>query len=324
MQPQRCTLRNIADYCQVSTAMVSAVLNGRTERISCSETTRNKILDAARKLNYTPNALARSMREKKVPLVGVFLRQHPQTGGLLSDSNVRMLSAATEFLNQCGYETIFVPFTDSQSQLKRMKSLISSGLIGGIITCIIKEESKDICQLLKHAHLPYLILGKPLEKDVYCIYPVDRISNERCLEFAAKKNLEYCFSAEPSYLDKDKYIFRALPYANDFVWDAPEVPEEEVRRLKEESLFSVMGMDVAEKLTKAGFDERNFVINEFVENRSKVPEHFNAVFVRRAALTAQDIHSFFAPRLLENRPMTEFHRAVPAEEDCFEFRFNLT
>ena len=62
--------------------MVSAVLNGRTERISCSETTRNKILDAARKLNYTPNALARSMREKKVPLVGVFLRQHPQTGGL--------------------------------------------------------------------------------------------------------------------------------------------------------------------------------------------------------------------------------------------------
>ena len=324
MQPQRCTLRNIADHCQVSTAVVSAVLNGRTERISCSENTRNKILAAAQELNYTPNALARSMREKRVPLVGVFLRQHPQKGGLLSDSNVRMLSAATEFLNQCGYETIFVPFTDSQSQLKRMKSLISSGLIGGIITCIIKEECKEVCQLLKNSPLPYLILGKPLEKDVYCIYPVDRISNERCLEFAAKKNLKYCFSAEPSYLDKDKYIFRALPYTNDFVWDAPEVPEEEVRRLKEESLCLVMGMGVAEKLTKAGFDERNFVINEFVENRSKVPEHFNAVFVRRAALTAQDIHSFFAPRLLENRPMSEFHHAVFADKDCFEFRFNLT
>jgi hypothetical protein len=85
-----------------------------------------------------------------------------------------------------------------------------------------------------------------------------------------------------------------------------------------------MGMGVAEKLTKAGFDERNFVINEFVENRSKVPEHFNAVFVRRGMVTAQDIDSFFASRLLENRPLTEFHRAVPAGEDCFEFRFNLT
>ena len=324
MQPQRCTLRNIADYCRVSTAVVSAVLNGRTERISCSETTRNKILAAAQELNYTPNALARSMREKRVPLVGVFLRQHPQTGGLLSDSNVRMLSAATEFLNQYGYETIFVPFTDSQSQLKRMKSLISSGLIGGIITCIIKEECKEVCQLLKNSPLPYLILGKPQEKDVYCIYPVNRISNERCLEFAAKKNLKYCFSVEPSYLDKEKCIFRALPYTNGFIWDAPEVPETEVRRLKEESLFLVMGMGVAEKLMQEGFDKQNFVIKEFSENRSKVPEHFNAVFVRRGMVTAQDIDSFFASRLLENRPLTEFHRAVPAGEDCFEFRFNLT
>lgn len=324
MQPQRCTLRNIADYCRVSTAVVSAVLNGRTERISCSETTRNKILTAAQELNYTPNALARSMREKRVPLVGVFLRQHPQQGGLLSASNVRMLSAVTEFLNQCGYETIFVPFTDSKSQLERMKSLISSGLIGGIITCIVKEESREICQLLKRSTLPYLILGKPQEQDVYCIYPVDRISNKRCLEFAAKKNLKYCFSAEPSYLDKEKYIFRALPYANDFIWDAPEIPAEEVMRLKEESLFVVMGMDVAEKMIKDGFDERNFVINEFAENRSKVPEHFNAVFIHRSSLTAQDISEFFSSRLLENRLPSEFHRAVPAGEDCFEFRFDFT
>ena len=324
MQPQRCTLRNIAEHCQVSTAVVSAVLNGRTERISCSETTRNRILTAAQKLNYTPNALARSMREKRVPLVGVFLRQHPQQGGLLSASNVRMLSAVTEFLNQCGYETIFVPFTDSRSQLERMKSLVSSGLIGGIITCIVKEESREICQLLKNSTLPYLILGKPQEQDAYCIYPVDHISNERCLEFAAKKNLKYCFSAEPSYLDKEKYIFRALPYANDFIWDAPEVPAEEVMRLKEESLWVVMGMDVAEKMIKDGFDERNFVIKEFAENRSKVPEHFNACFVRRSSLTAQDISDFFSSSLLEDRLPPEFHRAVPSGEDCFEFRFDFT
>ena len=324
MQPQRCTLRNIAEHCQVSTAVVSAVLNGRTERISCSETTRNRILTAAQKLNYTPNALARSMREKRVPLVGVFLRQHPQQGGLLSASNVRMLSAVTEFLNQCGYETIFVPFTDSRSQLERMKSLISSGLIGGIITCIVKEESREICQLLKNSTLPYLILGKPQEQDAYCIYPVDHISNERCLEFAAKKNLKYCFSAEPSYLDKEKYIFRALPYVNDFIWDTPEVPSAEVMRLKEESLFVVMGMDVAEKMMKDGFNERCFVVKEFAENRSKVPEHFNACFVRRSSLTAQDISDFFSSSLLEDRLPPEFHRAVPSGEDCFEFRFDFT
>ena len=324
MQPQRCTLRNIADHCQVSTAVVSAVLNGKTERISCSETTRNRILTAAQKLNYTPNALARSMREKRVPLVGVFLRQHPQQGGLLSASNVRMLSAVTEFLNQCGYETIFVPFTDSKSQLERMESLISSGLIGGIITCIVKEESREICQLLKRSTLPYLILGKPQEQDAYCIYPVDHISNERCLEFAAKKNLKYCFSAEPSYLDKEKYIFRSLPYVNDFIWDTPEVPSAEVMRLKEESLFVVMGMDVAEKMMKDGFNERCFVVKEFAENRSKVPEHFNACFVRRSSLTAKDISDFFSSSLLEDRLPPEFHRAVPSGEDCFEFRFDFT
>ncbi|MBE6392964.1 MAG: LacI family transcriptional regulator [Lentisphaerae bacterium] len=322
MHPQRCTLRNIADHCQVSTAVVSAVLNGRTERISCSETTRNKILDAARKLNYTPNALARSMREKKVPLVGVFLRQHPQWSGLLDNTNVRMLSAATECLNQCGYETIFVPFTDSKSQFERMKSLMFSGLLGGVITCIINEEAEDICNLLKDSGLPYLILGNPPVQDAYCLYYRDTISCRKYQALAASRNLHHCFSVAPAFTDKKHVVFRKIPYPDHFIWNAPEVPEETVRCVADDSLFVIMGMSIYRQLTSCGFVCKNFVIAEAFEDQSRVPENFDAVFVRQLSAKAEHIAEIFCPWLLENRKPDTFHKVLEMEEHHFEFRFN--
>ena len=322
MNSQRCTLRNIAEKCQVSTAIVSTVLNGREGRMACSENTRKKILSAAKELNYVPNALARSMREKRVPLVGVFLRQNPHDSNTLSSSNIRMLSASASALNKHGYETIFVPFSDAQNQYERMNSLISMGIIGGIITCILKEDSQQICQLLKNSGLPYLILGNPPSKDVCCLYRRDAVSSSKYLELAAERGLKNCFSVELSFQKEEELIFRAMPYPNNFIWDAPICPLEEVREHQEDSLFVIMGMGLYQKMLARNWSCKNFVIVEYSADKAKVPDDFDAVFVARTGVAPQNIEDVFCPWLLSGKKPEIFHHVLEAEEDNFEFRFH--
>lgn len=64
------TIRHVARYAKVSVASVSRALNGTG---GLSEATRQRILDAARKLRYAPNGAARSLITRRTNTVGVLL-----------------------------------------------------------------------------------------------------------------------------------------------------------------------------------------------------------------------------------------------------------
>ena len=62
------TLLDIAKYANVSRTTASMVLNNKD--INVSEETRNRVLEAAKELNYIPNSLARSLSTKKSYTIG--------------------------------------------------------------------------------------------------------------------------------------------------------------------------------------------------------------------------------------------------------------
>ena len=65
------SLRRLADHLGFSPATVSLVLNRSSHADSIPEETKARILTAARKLNYRPNFLARSLRTRRSFTVGV-------------------------------------------------------------------------------------------------------------------------------------------------------------------------------------------------------------------------------------------------------------
>lgn len=67
----RPTLGVIAAEAGVSATTVSLVLNGRAERHRISEETRDRVVRAAKRLDYVPNDLARALRARKTGAVGV-------------------------------------------------------------------------------------------------------------------------------------------------------------------------------------------------------------------------------------------------------------
>lgn len=65
------TIKDVAEKAGVAVSTASYALNGRTEKVS--KETEAKILEAARELNYRPNAIARSLVRQKTDTIGLFL-----------------------------------------------------------------------------------------------------------------------------------------------------------------------------------------------------------------------------------------------------------
>jgi DNA-binding LacI/PurR family transcriptional regulator len=75
-QRRGATLKDVAEQVGVSRMTVSAVLSGGSGNIRVSQATRERVLDAARKLRYRPNALARSLRSRTTNVIGVYSGYH--------------------------------------------------------------------------------------------------------------------------------------------------------------------------------------------------------------------------------------------------------
>lgn len=70
MRTKKVTIKDVAEKAGVSISIVSYVLND-TPGKTIPETTRNKVIQAARELDYSPNAIARGMRMKKTMAIGL-------------------------------------------------------------------------------------------------------------------------------------------------------------------------------------------------------------------------------------------------------------
>ncbi|WP_263352638.1 LacI family DNA-binding transcriptional regulator [Acidicapsa acidisoli] len=70
-KPGHVNLKMLAEHLQLSQTTISLVLNNSPSAKSIPQETRQRVLDAAEKLNYRPNYFARSLRQSRSMSVGV-------------------------------------------------------------------------------------------------------------------------------------------------------------------------------------------------------------------------------------------------------------
>ena len=73
--PAIVTMRDVATATGVSQSTVSRVLSGATTVVPIAPETRERVLEAARRLGYRPNPLARGLRGARTMLLGVIVRE---------------------------------------------------------------------------------------------------------------------------------------------------------------------------------------------------------------------------------------------------------
>src|SRR6516165_12754351 len=82
------TLRAVAEHVGLTPGTVSSVLNNAPSARSIPQSTKNRILQAARELNYRPNFFAQSLRKKRTYTIGVIVEEIGDAYGSMIISGV--------------------------------------------------------------------------------------------------------------------------------------------------------------------------------------------------------------------------------------------
>jgi LacI family transcriptional regulator len=122
------TLKNVAKHVGLTPGTVSAVLNNSAASRSIPEITRQRILAAARELNYRPNMLARSLRVQRTFTIGVILQEIGDAYGST------VVSGIEEFLSERDFFFLTVAHRHDKRLLQTYSDLLISRGVEGFIT----------------------------------------------------------------------------------------------------------------------------------------------------------------------------------------------
>ena len=144
-------LKFLAEYLGLSTATISVVLNDSPTAREIPPETRERVLAAARKFNYRPNVLARSLRQRRSFTVGVLVHEISEGYGAL------LLNGIDAGLLQEGY-FYFVASHRRQSDLldEYPRMLMGRSVEGFIVIDTLLEKSLPLpaVNISGHTRLP--------------------------------------------------------------------------------------------------------------------------------------------------------------------------
>lgn len=134
------SIKEIAKLAQVSQGTASLVLNGKGDQLRISQATQQRILDAARALDYRPNISARRLRsggETVAPIIALFWTLDSRTF-LIG----RFLKGVHDALKQSDEEIELLIQPYVSTRLKDVKSLVTGTRFNGAIIANATEEDE--------------------------------------------------------------------------------------------------------------------------------------------------------------------------------------
>jgi LacI family transcriptional regulator len=171
---KRVTAQDVARLAGVSRTTVSFVLNNVTD-MRISEETRQKVLEAARLLNYHPDAVARRMVTGQTRVLGFVLRQSPEQA--FADLFLpQVLNGLSQAAARQGYQVLFEPIPPDQPNTMYAR-LVNERHVDGIILSGPRFDDEDLLHLHREGAALVLIGRLP---DVEIPYvDVDNIGGAR-------------------------------------------------------------------------------------------------------------------------------------------------
>jgi LacI family transcriptional regulator len=122
------TLKSVAEHLGLTPGTVSAVLNNSAASRSIPERTRSRIIEAARKLNYRPNFMARSLRVQRTYTIGVILEEIGDGYGSM------IVSGVEEYVRERNYFFLTVAHRHDAQLLQTYSQMLLSRGIEGFLT----------------------------------------------------------------------------------------------------------------------------------------------------------------------------------------------
>jgi DNA-binding LacI/PurR family transcriptional regulator len=150
VQPTRATLRDVGERARVDPSIVSRVLAGEDWRASTS--TRNRIDDAVKALNYVPHRMARALRTGETSTLAMLV---PHIG---DPAYFNMMAGAKAAAAAANYVVLFADTNDDEDlEAEEVDRL--SGRVDGVVSATAQRGSKSLSRL-RASGMPVVLLNR--------------------------------------------------------------------------------------------------------------------------------------------------------------------
>lgn len=152
----RVTIKDVAREANVATSTVSRVLSNSNK---ISDETKQRVNNAIKKLNYTPNVVARGLANKKTRILAVILPKEAED--IFSNPFfIQAMKGISICAQEEDYYIMYGFNQDNDNEKEWLKKFINSNLIDGL--CLLKvKENDEIIDYLKKIDFPFVVIGRP-------------------------------------------------------------------------------------------------------------------------------------------------------------------
>lgn len=164
------TLKDLSRHLGLSVTQVSRALNGHSD---VSEATRERVAEAARKLEYHPNLAARGLVTGRTGLVGLVYPFMPDPSDALAFS--RFVAGLSANFSRLGREFMLHIADDDQGGLAVYDRLIRSRSIDGFVLNIPDVEDARV-NLLRERKVPFVLHGQTMDRPDYPFFDIDNVA----------------------------------------------------------------------------------------------------------------------------------------------------
>lgn len=154
---KRVSIKDIAEKVGVSTALVSYVMNGLEKEKRVGAGVVERIREAARELNYSPNQIARSLRKGSTRTIGLIVTDiaNPFFGN--------MARVIEDEAGKLGYTVIFGSSDEDSDKMSRLLDTLIYRQVDGFIIVPAENSEKQVRNLVER-HIPVVLVDRYFEE----------------------------------------------------------------------------------------------------------------------------------------------------------------
>lgn len=180
------TIKDIARIAGVSVTTVSRALNGYSD---VNSKTRQKIQQIAKDIEYSPNALARSLVMNQTKTIGLLVSGLSREGA--KDNIVfDVLTGIKEYCGESEYDLVLFNTTSSKQKEKTYAQLCRERRVDGVIIQGIKKDDPYLIEIFD-SNIPCVLIDVPVESETTGYVTTDNVDGAmKAIKLLAELNHE--------------------------------------------------------------------------------------------------------------------------------------
>lgn len=190
------TTKDLAEICGVSRTTVARALHGNGR---ISEETRQRILDTAKKLEYEPDLVARSLVSGRSGMIGVIIVQ------LDNQYYSAIVNAIAQRVLEDNYIVNITMHRDDKEMEKTLIRTLTGYRVDGLIISPI-NKGEAFQEMMKKVQVPYCVLGIDEFDDCPGVGIDEIAAGMEAAEYIVKKGYKKMVFLAPSMYDADGMI----------------------------------------------------------------------------------------------------------------------